>query len=71
MNENELLECLSIELESIAETLILVQKDEKCDEYIKKVLNNQIGMLFFCQKEIHEIIEMVKLNKLIKKELSN
>lgn len=71
MNENELLECLSIELESIAETLILVQKDEKCDEYIKKVLNNQIGMLVFCQKEIHEIIEMIKLNKVEKKELSN
>mgnify|MGYP000588741751 CR=1 FL=1 len=26
MNENELLECLSVELESIAETLILIQK---------------------------------------------
>lgn len=71
MNENELLECLSIELESVAETLILVQKDEKCDEHIKKVLNNQIGMLVFCQKEIHEITKLIKLNKAMKKELSN
>lgn len=71
MNENELLECLSVELESIAETLILIQKNENCNEHIKKVLNNQIGMLVFCQKEIHEIIEMIKLNKVEKKELSN
>lgn len=71
MNENELLECLSIELESIAETLILVQKDENSNEHIKKVLNNQIGMLVFCQKEIHEVTELIKLNKATKKELSH
>lgn len=71
MNENELLECLSVELESIAETLILNQKNENCNEHIKKVLNNQIGMLVFCQKEIHEITKLVKLNRATKKELSN
>ena len=71
MNENELLECLSVELESIAETLILIQKNENCNEHIKKVLNNQIGMLAFCQKEIHEVTELIKLNKATKKELSN
>lgn len=71
MDENELLECLSVELESIAETLILIQKNENCNEHIKKVLNNQIGMLVFCQKEIHEVTELIKLNKATKKELSN
>ena len=71
MNENQLLECLYVELESIAETLILIQKNENCNEHIKKVLNNQIGMLVFCQKEIHEVTELIKLNKATKKELSN
>jgi len=65
------LECLYVELESIAETLILIQKNENCNEHIKKVLNNQIGMLVFCQKEIHEVTELIKLNKATKKELSN
>lgn len=55
MSHDELLKCLYSQLESIAETLILIQENEECTGKIKKILNNQIGMLIFCQKEISEI----------------
>lgn len=55
MNHDELLKCLYSQLESIAETLVLIQENEECTRRIKKILNNQIGMLVFCQKEISEI----------------
>ena len=55
MSDNELLEYLSEQIESVAETLQLLQKDEDCNKRIKKVLTNQIGMLTFCQKEVEAI----------------
>lgn len=55
MDQNELLVCLHSQLESVAETLSLIQENEECTRKIKKILNNQIGMLVFCQKEISEI----------------
>ena len=55
MDQNELLKCLYSQLESIAETLALIQEHEECAKRIKRILNNQIGMLVFCQKEISEI----------------
>lgn len=51
MNHDELLKCLYSQLESIAETLVLIQENEECTRRIKKILTNQIGMLVFCQKE--------------------
>lgn len=55
MDHNELLVCLHSQLESVAETLSLIQESEECAKRIKKILTNQIGMLVFCQKEISEI----------------
>ncbi|RHP70708.1 hypothetical protein DXA62_12035 [Coprobacillus sp. OF03-2AA] len=55
MKHDELLKCLYSQLESIAETLVLIQENEECTRRIKKILTNQIGMLVFCQKEISEI----------------
>lgn len=55
MSHDELLKCLYSQLESIAETLVLIQENEECTRKIKKILKNQIGMLVFCQKEISEI----------------
>lgn len=55
MNHDELLKCLYSQLESIAETLVLIQENEECTRRIKKILTNQIGMLVLCQKEISEI----------------
>lgn len=58
----ELLDCLSTQIESAYETLDFVQKDKLCDEHIKKVLTNQIGMLVFCCKEIEEIKILTQIN---------
>ena len=55
MNHDELLKCLYSQLESIAETLVLIQENEECTRRIKKILTNQIGMLVLCQKEISYI----------------
>lgn len=55
MSDNELLDYLPEQIESVAETLQLLQKDEDCNKRIKKVLTNQISMLTFCQKEVEAI----------------
>lgn len=62
MNHDELLKCLYSQLESIAETLVLIQENEECTRRIRKILTNQIGMLVFCQKEIKEIKNDYKIN---------
>ena len=51
MNHDELLKCLYSQLESIAETLVLIQENEECTRESRRFLQIKLECLYFVKKK--------------------